>query len=100
MLGNNNIEAFSKESPLVGIWVDDDKIAAIGVRLSRWISTHGFAINVSTDLSYFDGIIPCGIFDYGVTSIDKNIDKNIDVKEIANQLEHIFVEKLIGVPVS
>ena len=100
MLENNNIEAVSKESPLVGIWVDDDKIAAIGVRLSRWISTHGFAINVSTDLSYFDGIIPCGIFEYGVTSIDKNIDKNIDVREIANQLEHIFVEKLIGVPVS
>ena len=58
VLEQNKITAIKKESPLVGIWVDDEKIAAIGVRLSRWISTHGFAINVNTDLSYFDGIIP------------------------------------------
>ncbi len=54
---------------LTGVWVDDAKIAAQGVRLSRWVTMHGFSLNVHTDLSYYDGIIPCGIFDKGVTSM-------------------------------
>jgi len=100
VLEQNKITAIKKESPLVGIWVDDEKIAAIGVRLSRWISTHGFAININTDLSYFDGIIPCGIFDYGVTSIQQILNEEVDVKLIAHQVEQSFLESLMEVAVS
>ena len=56
---------------LTGVWVGDKKIAAQGVRLTRWVTMHGFSINVNTDLSYFNGIIPCGIFDRGVTSMEE-----------------------------
>ena len=56
---------------LTGVWVGDKKIAAQGVRLTRWVTMHGFSINVNTDLSYYNGIIPCGIFDRGVTSMEE-----------------------------
>ena len=54
---------------LTGVWVGDEKIAAQGVRLTKWITMHGFSININTDLSFYDGIIPCGIFNHGVTSM-------------------------------
>ena len=100
VLEQNKITAIKKESPLVGIWVDDEKIAAIGVRLSRWISTHGFAININTDLSYFDGIIPCGISDFGLTSILKLKSKEYTLLDIAlkmqNSLSEMFKKQKIS----
>lgn len=79
---------------LTGVWVGDEKIAAQGVRLSRWVSMHGFSLNVNPDLSFYDGIIPCGIFDRGVTSIQQLLgttQKMAKVKSLViNKFDQIF----------
>ena len=76
-----------------GVWLDTEtpfarKICALGVRASRWVTMHGFALNVTTDLSYFDHIIPCGIKGKGVTSMAKELGKKIPVKEVQDKLKH------------
>jgi len=78
-----------------GVWIrdarGDRKIAAIGIRVAKGVTMHGFAINVATDLSYFDRIIPCGIADAGVTSLTKELNREISVAEVLPILErHIF----------
>ena len=78
----------------VGIWVDDSKIAAIGVRLSKWITMHGFALNINTDLSYYSGLIPCGIFECGVTSIKEVLQNEYSVQEIAENYSKYFIKHL------
>ena len=70
VLGEFGILAHRVEG-LTGVWVGDEKIAAQGVKLSRWVTMHGFSLNVYPDLSFYDGIIPCGIFDRGVTSMQR-----------------------------
>jgi len=87
------IEADRKEG-LTGVWVEDEKIAALGVRVSRWVTMHGFALNVSTDLSFYNGIIPCGIFEYGITSMEKLLKKSVPMdtvkKELVKQFRILF----------
>lgn len=77
---------------LTGVWVDNEKIGAQGVRISRWITMHGFALNVNTDLGYFDGIIPCGIKDYGVTSMKKILGNSQDLVKIKQRIVGAFSE--------
>ena len=81
---------------LTGVWVGDEKIAAQGVRISRWVTMHGFSININLDLSFYDGIIPCGIFDRGVTSMEKILGQgqNIDIvkKDIISTFNQLFIK--------
>jgi lipoate-protein ligase B len=75
---------------LTGVWVGNEKIAAIGVRIARWITSHGFALNVNTDLRYFRMIVPCGITDKGVTSIEKLLGRKIALPEVAEHTSRHF----------
>jgi len=89
-LGEFNIEA-GREEGMTGVWVDGEKIAAIGVKVSRWVTMHGFALNVNTDLSKFDRIIPCGIFHKGVTSMQKILGREVAHEEVLQKLTEAFV---------
>ena len=82
-----------------GVWIENRKICAIGIKVSRWITMHGFAFNVNTDLSLFNGIVTCGIQDKQVTSLNKEIGREIDLlrtKEIIiNNFKEVFGYKLV-----
>jgi lipoyl(octanoyl) transferase len=77
---------------LTGVWIDGDKptarkICAIGVKSSRWVTMHGIGFNVNSDLSYFSHIIPCGIQDKAVTSMERELGRKLDMEEVSNVLK-------------
>jgi lipoyl(octanoyl) transferase len=75
-----------------GVWVGNDKLAAMGVHLSRWVTSHGFALNVNTDLSYFEWIVPCGLRDKGVTSLAKLLGHPVKMEDVVERVvEHFGV---------
>lgn len=79
-----------------GVWVGNEKICAIGIKSARWITMHGFALNVSTDLSYFRHIIPCGIFELGVTSMQEVLGRPVGMDDVMSSLIQEF-ESVFGV---
>jgi lipoyl(octanoyl) transferase len=84
---------------LTGVWVGNEKIAAIGVRIARWITSHGFALNVNTDLSYFKMIVPCGITDKGVISLSRLLNRPIELGDVAqivaSQFAQVFGREIV-----
>ena len=91
-----------------GVWIDADipgserKICAMGIRCSRWVTMHGFAFNVNTNLEYFNYIVPCGIYNKQVTSLEKELGYKVDMKEVTLKLlknfEKVFEVRIVNVP--
>ena len=88
-LAEFGIHSESDDRP-TGIWVGDAKIAAIGVKISQRVTTHGFALNVNPDLSYFDHIVPCGMPDAPVTSMARELSKEVSVEQVIPVLAKCF----------
>jgi lipoate-protein ligase B len=94
--------AAERVSGLTGVWVGDEKVAAIGVAVKRWIAYHGFALNVNTDLSLFETIIPCGLAGRGVTSVARLLGETVPLDEVAGRIAAewpgVFRSRLVKVP--
>lgn len=92
--------AAGRVSGLTGIWVGSDKLAAIGVRISRWVTSHGFALNVNTNLDHFRLIVPCGITGKGVTSIERLLGREVPMVEVEDEVARQFATIFERVTVS
>lgn len=90
-LRDYNVEGY-RIPGLTGVWVNDEKICAIGIKVSRWVTMHGFAFNVNTDLNYFNKIIPCGIKDKGITSLQKILNRDVNLEEVKTKLVRNFMK--------
>ena len=99
-LGNYGIIAGRKKG-LTGVWVKDKKIAALGVRISKWVTMHGFSINVNPNLEYYKSIIPCGIEDYGITSMENIMGNEVpSMGEIKSKVIKLFSRNFTGIKVN
>jgi len=92
-LGEVDIAATARPS-LTGVWVDDRKIASIGVGVRHWITMHGFALNICGDLAPFDQIVPCGIANVTMTSIEKETGREYSVEEIGTRVAKIALRRI------
>src|SRR5436189_5250865 len=86
--------AATQRASLTGVWIDDRKIASIGVGVRHWITMHGFALNVCGDLSPFDQITPCGISNVAMTSIETESRRSVSVIEVAAAFEKLVARKI------
>lgn len=94
----NTVNSFGltaeRKQNYTGVWVNDKKIAAIGISIRRWITSHGFALNVNNDLAIFSSVIPCGIRDFGVTSLLEEGITSIDIQEVVEVVIREFQQVL------
>lgn len=99
-LAGYGVEGEAREGQdFVGVWVGEAKIASIGVHLSRWVTTHGFALNVTTDLGMFGGIVACGLPGVEITSIEKLTGRRPALEEVAARYAAVFAERFGREPV-
>ena len=87
-----NITA-NRKNGLTGVWYNNEKIAALGVRVSRWITMHGFSLNVNPDLNHYKNIIPCGIFEHGVTSMSNILNKHVEYEHVKKTIIKKFINQ-------
>jgi len=99
LLARYDIAAQRRES-LTGVWIEDRKIASIGVGVRHWITMHGFALNVCGDLSPFDHIVPCGINNVAITSMEKETKKSFTVADVAPTLEKLALDSIVSLRVA
>ena len=99
LLARYDIAAQRRES-LTGVWVENRKIASIGVGVRHWITMHGFALNVCGDLSPFDHIVPCGINNVAITSMEKETKKSFTVADVAPTLEKLALDSIVSLRVA
>ena len=92
------ITAASGEKTYTGVWVGKEKITAIGIQVKRWTTMHGFAFNVNTDLSHFSWIVPCGLTDAGVTSIQKITGQEQDMQKLFKRTAEVFCDSFGAKP--
>ena len=96
VLGEYDIKA-SRKKGLTGTWVKDKKIAALGVRISRWVTMHGFSLNINPDLNFYKYIIPCGIKEYGITSMAKIMGNEVpSMDEVKGKMTKHFTKNFVG----
>jgi len=82
----------NRKDSLPGVWVEDEKICAMGVRIAQWVTMHGFALNIKPDMKYFDGMIPCGILDCGVTSMFDQLNHAVNPQDVIEVLSKEFLK--------